>query len=63
MHKYRIQGLVGLGVTEGEGGITSELLSEFVLLELVREWGGGGGGGSGRDVTSWLALRDRKSVV
>lgn len=32
--KYLIQGLVGVGVAEGEGGITSELLSELVLLEL-----------------------------
>lgn len=34
VREYLIQGLVGVGVTEGEGSITSELLSEFMLLEL-----------------------------
>lgn len=33
-HDYLIKGLVGVRVTEGEGGVLSELLSEFVLLEL-----------------------------
>lgn len=51
MPEYLIQGLVGVGVTEGEGGITSELLSEFVLLELWER----GGVGPGREVShGWL---------
>lgn len=32
--QYLVQGLVGVGVTEGEGGFSPELLSELVLLQL-----------------------------
>lgn len=60
--KYRIQGLVGVGVAEGERGLVPELLPELMLLELREKRVGYRGSRGGHLPRGWPHLACRRAL-